>query len=106
MQMNPDLLCHLTCPLSKGPPSSVYPARIADEQAMGSSFQEAASCAVEECRFCVWESYVSDRQPASSVALEKSFHLSCLSFLIGIRRTSTVLSLSVSQEVLGLKGHI
>ena len=48
MQMNPDLLCHSTCPLSKGPPSSVYPARIADERAMGSSFQEAASCTVEE----------------------------------------------------------
>lgn len=102
--MNLDLIVHSTCPLSKGPSSSVYPAGIADEWATGSSFREAGSCT--ECRFCIWESEVSDLQLASSMVLEKSLHLSCLSFLMDIRRISIVLSLSVSQEVLGIKERI
>ena len=59
-----------------------------------------------ECRFCIWELEVSDLQLASSMVLEMSLRLSCLSFLIDIRRISIVFSLPVSQEVLGIKGRI
>lgn len=105
MQMNPDLIFHSTCPLSQGPSSSVYPARIADEWATGSSFQEAGSWNAEEesTGFCVWGLEVSHLQHTSSVASEKSLCLSCLSFLIGVMRIGTMLALSMSQEVLGLK---
>lgn len=57
----------------------------------------------KEHRFCIWESEVSALQLTSSMALENSLHLSCLSFLTGIMRVSEMLALSMSQEVLGLK---
>lgn len=103
--MNPDLIFHLTCPLSKGPSWSVYPARIADEWATGSSFQEAGGCNTEEenTRFCVWGLEISDLQLSSSTALEKSLCLSCLSFLLGVMRMNAMLALFMLQEVLGLK---
>lgn len=94
MQMNPDLIFHSTCPLSKGPPSSVYPASIADEWASGTRFQEAGSSSTEkEHRLHSWE--VEDSDLAS-------LHLSCLSFPAGRRRMSTMLALVMSQEVLVL----
>lgn len=44
----------------------------------------------------------SDLQLTSSRASENSLCLSCLSFLLGVMKMSTVLVLSMSQEVLGL----
>lgn len=71
----------------------------------GAAFRRQAA-AQRECRFCIWELEVSALQLASSMVLEKSLHLSCLSFLMDIRRICIVLSLSVSQEVLGIKERI
>lgn len=56
-----------------------------------------------ERRFCSWEWEGSDLQLARSTSLENSLCLSCLSFLTGVMRISTMLALSMSQEVLGLK---
>lgn len=65
--------------------------------------RQAAVHSGKEHRFCIWESEVSALQLTSSMALENSLHLSCLSFLIGIMRISEMLALSRSQQVLGLK---
>lgn len=54
-----------------------------------------------EHRFCIWESEVSDLQLTSSAALEKSLHLSYLSFLICLMRISTMFALPMSQGMLG-----